>query len=224
MRANKNIIRSVAAAAGVSAMIAATPVFAADVIFDEPPAPAPAPFVPAPVTGWEGPYAGFSLGYGFGRTNTSGPAGFVDTNGFIGSAFLGFNAQSDAFVYGIEADVGYNFGHDGARFGPYASQLGWEGSLRARLGYAVTDNALIYLTGGGAVGTQRFIDGVGADRHTHFGWTVGAGVDAKLTEQVFGRIEYRYTDYGAVTYNTGSGPQSIDNNHHRVGVGVGFRF
>ena len=39
------------------------------------------------------------------------------------------------------------------------------------------------------------------------GWTAGAGVDVKVTEQVFGRVEYRYTDFGSDDFNTGSGPR-----------------
>ena len=42
------------------------------------------------------------------------------------------------------------------------------------------------------------------------GWTAGAGVDVKMTEQVFGRVEYRYTDFGSGDFNTGSGPQSVN--------------
>ena len=51
-----------------------------------------------------------------------------------------------------------------------------------------------------------------------------AGVDVKMTEQVFGRVEYRYTDFGAKTFDTGSGPQSIDSSNHRVMFGLGLTF
>ena len=56
------------------------------------------------------------------------------------------------------------------------------------------------------------------------GWTAGGGVDVKLTEQVFGRVEYRYTDFGSGDFNTGSGPQSVDSNENRVTFGVGMKF
>ena len=56
------------------------------------------------------------------------------------------------------------------------------------------------------------------------GWTAGAGVDVKITEQVFGRVEYRYTDFGAEDFNTGSGPQSSRLHANRVTFGVGMKF
>lgn len=216
-------IRSVALAASVAAMVGAAPAFAADVIFQEPPAPAPGPIISTPVSSWAGPYGGLSFGYAFGHTDTSGPAGRITNNGWLVSAFAGFNGQSDQFVYGFEGDVGYNFGHD--RGSNYGSQLGFEGSLRARLGYAVSDATLLYITAGGAIGSHRFHDASGNDRHTHIGWTAGAGIDQKLTENVFGRLEYRYTDYGNRTYTTPAlGAQTISNNHHRVGLGIGVKF
>jgi len=217
MRANTTI-RSVAIAAGFAAL--SVPAFAADVVYEEP--PAPAPIISTPVSTWAGPYGGLSFGYGFGQTDTDGPAGEIDTRGFLVNGFAGWNGQSNSFVYGAEADLGYNFMHD--RDSDYGSQFGWEGSLRARLGYAATDNVLLYTTAGLAVGRGKFIDASGSDSNTHIGWTAGAGVDTKLSEQVFGRLEYRYTDYNTKEYDTGSGPQDIDSSHHRIGVGLGIKF
>ena len=45
----------------------------------------------------------------------------------------------------------------------------------------------------------KISDPAGSDRKTMLGWTAGGGVDVKLTEQVFGRVEYRYTDFGSPT-------------------------
>ena len=35
------------------------------------------------------------------------------------------------------------------------------------------------------------------------GWTAGVGTDIKLTDNVFGRVEYRYTDFGSKNFTTG---------------------
>jgi len=222
MRANN--IRTVAMAAAVATMVGA-PAYAADVVYNEPPAPS-APIISTPVSTWAGPYGGLSFGYGFGRTNTSNNVGAavgnISTGGWALGAFLGWNGQSDNFVYGVEGDVGYNWAHDrGSNFG---SQYGWEGSLRARLGYAVSDATLLYVTAGGAAASHRFHDASGADRQTHLGWTVGAGVDQKLTDNVFGRLEYRYTDLGRKSYATPAVSADIKPHNHRISVGMGMKF
>jgi outer membrane immunogenic protein len=72
-------------------------------------------------------------------------------------------------------------------------------SVRGRLGFAI-DRYLLFATGGFAwgdpsntytiLGAAPF-EGNGSNAS---GWTAGAGLDYALTDDVFGRIEYRYTD------------------------------
>ena len=103
MNAYRSFVRPVAAI-GLLALLGAAPAFAADVTSEEPPAPG-APMEQPPLATWAGPYAGASLGYGFSGTTT--PAtGDVDTDGFMGGLFAGYNLQNGLFVYGIEGDVG----------------------------------------------------------------------------------------------------------------------
>ena len=114
--------------------------FAADVVSEEP--PAPAPIAELPVASWAGPYAGVSVGYGFSghaKVHDGGPD--IKTKGFIGGVFGGYQWQQENFVYGAEADLGYN-GVKGDS-GGVNSKGGFEGSLRARLGYAVTPDILL---------------------------------------------------------------------------------
>jgi len=223
MRANGTFLRSVAVAAGLTAMLGAGTAFAADVVYEEPPAPA-APLETPPIATWAGPYAGVSVGYGFGGT-VDGTAGgdITGASGWVFGGFAGYNWQTGGFVYGLEGDIGYN-GINGGNPGVLLFRNGLEGSLRARLGYAATDNILVYATGGAAGSQQQILDAGGTDSATAWGWTVGAGVDAKLTDMMFGRLEYRYTDLGNVTLDTGAGPQTINSNNHRVTVGLGVKF
>lgn len=222
MKSNSILLRSVAAAAGLAAVLAAGAANAADVVYEEPPAPA-APMETPPIATWAGPYAGVTLGYGFGGTVTGATGGAINgATGWMFGGFGGFNWQSGAFVYGLEGDVGYN-GINGGNGTTYFRN-GLEGSLRARLGYAASDNFLLYATAGAAGTQQQIFDAAGAASGAAWGWTAGAGVDAKLTEAVFGRLEYRYTDPGAITLNTGSGAQTINSSNHRVTVGLGVKF
>lgn len=220
MSAKFTFARSTALGAGLVALIGAVPAYAADVVYEEPPAPA-APLETPPVNTWSGPYAGVSLGYGFsGRTRTPGVD--INTSGFVGGAFAGYNFQNGMFVYGGEADLNWaNLSGDNAGVD---SKSSLDASLRARMGVAVTDDVLVYGTAGGAAQSLKITDVAGSDRNTLVGWTAGAGVDVKMTENVFGRIEYRYTDFGSRTFNTGSGDQSVSSHDNRVTFGIGMKF
>jgi outer membrane immunogenic protein len=211
-----------AAAIGLFAFAGAVPAYAADAIATEEP-PAPAPIAELPVASWAGPYAGINLGYGFsGRTDDPANTDFK-TDGFKGSVFGGYNWQTDNFVYGVEGEVGYNGNKGGNAIS--ASHSGLEGSLRARLGYTVSPDILLYGTAGGAAQSLSVLDAVDSDKQTMFGWTAGVGSDIKFTDNLFGRVEYRYTDYGSSDFTTPVlGTRSVKSHDNRITFGVGMKF
>lgn len=216
---------TLALAAGV-AILAALPARAADVVFQEPPAPA-APMAMAPVNTWSGPYAGVSLNYGFSSEVEGGTIALggesVDTDGFGGSAFGGWNWQNGAFVYGLEADIGA-YGARGDN-GTVEARTTVDGSVRGRVGVAVTNDVLVYGTAGGAAARQRISTPAGRDTDVVLGYTAGVGVDARLTDQVFGRLEYRHTRYEDGDFEFGGvDAGSFDNTENRVSVGLGIKF
>ncbi|WP_274629389.1 outer membrane protein [Arvimicrobium flavum] len=219
--------RSSLAVAGMVALLGVAPAFAADVVMEEPPAPMPVETLP--VASWAGAYVGLSAGYGFSGQTTETIPGTgletdIDTDGFIGGAFAGYQWQNGGWVYGIEGDVNYN-GMDGeSDNGALESESSIDGSLRARLGYAVTPDVLIYATAGGAAQSLKVRDPIGSDSNTMIGWTAGAGTDMMFSERVFGRVEYRYTDYGSDQIETGLGVRDVDASDHRVTFGVGLKF
>ena len=61
---------------------------------------------------------------------------------------------------------------------------------------------------------------VGDDDATFSGWTVGAGLDYAFSNNIFGRVEYRYDDYGSKDL---LGVDS-DFNQNVVTLGVCFKF
>lgn len=193
----------------------------ADVVGEEPPAPSVPYEEPAAAGGWAGPYLGATLGYGIG-TATSNTTGSGNLRGLDGTVFGGVQGQSGQIVYGVEGDVGY----DGATatMGATTLRRGVDGSLRGRLGYAVTDQVLVYGAAGGAAKQLRISDASGNASGVALGWTAGAGLDVKVTDKTFVRGEYRYTDYAAKTLNTGSGAQSIDAKGSRISLGLGIKF
>ncbi|MER9351631.1 outer membrane protein [Mesorhizobium sp. M0227] len=218
MQANLKFARPLAVALALFALSGTA--YAADVVSEEP--PAPAPIAELPVASWAGPYAGLNVGYGFsGRTKEKDFDVETDTKGFVGSVFGGYQWQQENFVYGAEAELGYN-GVKGDDNG-IDSKAGFEGSLRARLGYAVSPEILLYGTGGLAGRSLKVEDTVlgASDRATMLGWTAGVGTDIKLTDNVFGRVEYRYTDFGSKSFDGIGKVKATDN---RVTFGVGMKF
>jgi len=222
MKSNLSFARPLAAVLGATALMAAIPAFAADVISQEPPAPV-APMEIPPVNTWSGPYAGVSLGYGFsGDTRDKTYSNSVGTDGFVAGAFAGYNYQTGIVVAGVEGDLGYNW-KDGKNAG-LSAESGFEGSLRARLGYTITPEILLYATAGAAAEKLEVKDFAGKDSNTMIGWTAGAGADMMVTQNVFGRVEYRYTDFGSDKFNTGSGERKVEDSDHRVTFGLGVKF
>ncbi len=213
--------RKAAAALGLAAIIGAMPAYAADVIGEEPPAPQPLPVEQVPVASWAGAYAGIQGGYNFnGEDDVAGTS--IDTDGFNGGVFGGWNGQAGMFVYGLEGDIGYD-GTDGAN-GGFRTEHGVNGSLRARMGVAATENILIYGTGGGAAANVEVSDGTFSDDNTMLGWTAGVGADVKVTEQMFVRGEYRYTDLGSENFALTGGNQEVDSKSNNFMLGLGFKF
>lgn len=211
--------RPAAAALGLMAFLGTVPAFAADAVMEPPPAPA-VPMEEPPVNTWSGPYAGVSVGYGFaGETEDETFATTVDTDGFLLGAFAGYNYQVGNIVAGAEADIGYSWA-EGTDLG-LTSESGVEGSLRARLGYVVSPNILLYATAGGAAKDLEISGGGVSDSNTMIGWTAGAGADMMVTEQIFGRVEYRYTDFGSKSFDGIGKVKATDN---RVTFGVGMKF
>jgi len=213
------------------------------------PAPVIAP-VPQAFT-WTGPYAGLAAGYAWGQGEVNffgdgddddddddeGDEDF-DADGWLVGGFVGYNYQfPSALVLGIEADLdwtgidgdgdGDNGDDDDDDDGDFNADLDWQGSLRARVGYGF-DRALLYATGGFALagidaGGNGDDDDDDDDGDTEWGWTLGAGVDFAVTDNVFVRGEYRYTNFSDMDNDDESGEaQDFDTHAVRLGVGVLF--
>jgi outer membrane immunogenic protein len=91
-------------------------------------------------------------------------------------------------------------------------KLLWFGTLRARLGVTFTPTVLAYVTGGLAYGEIKtegllvntpFAGPVVSTAFSHSttrsGWTIGAGLEGRLSGNWTGKIEYLYMDLGTVS-------------------------
>jgi outer membrane immunogenic protein len=220
-------------------------------------------FSPAPVATWTGFYAGAQLGYAWGsdRSDFKVPGfPFTFTNdeqaasGPVGGVHAGYNFQIGLAVLGVEADVEIagiegRAGRSGKDlFADFATssdmKTNFQGSLRARLGFAMLDRLMLYGTAGVAVaeienryavtlpagnmfGAPAGSSGVNFDE-ARWGWTVGAGVEYALMSNWTARFEYRYTNFSAYKNALALlGPDSFSEqapDFHTVRIGVSYRF
>lgn len=202
------------------ALLAAPSAFAADLPAYE---PAPAYSAPAAST-WTGGYVGAQGGYGWGRAKNRNGVPNTKPDGALVGAYAGYDYQFDGspVVVGIDTDLNYNLAHDrrnGAR-----NDLNWSGATRGKVGYAM-DKVMVYGAGGVAYGEKKLrVNGAGSDSKTALGYTVGAGVEAQVADNVTTRVEYRYTDYGTDKLKLAGGSSKSDLTENRLTAGVAYKF
>ncbi len=171
---------------------------------------------PAALFNWTGFYVGGNAGYGWGSAIGG------DTNGFTGGATAGYNYQfSPNSVFGVETDIAFSSADHSA--GPRKFESDYLGTLRARLGYSV-GNVMFYGTGGLAYGKNELSQGGLSNDQVHWGWTLGAGVEAMLTQNISAKFEYLYVDLGNETYQSIVGPQSVGYTTSLLRGGVNYKF
>jgi outer membrane immunogenic protein len=148
-------------------------------------------------------------------------------SGFLGGGQAGYNYQSGAAVFGIETDfdwtslsknksvIGGSFANGLLGTDYFTTngnaKLNWLGTTRARIGFVATpDNRLlIYGTGGLAYGGgnanfsvydfDNQIGYSGSKSNSRVGWTLGAGVEYAITNNVTIKGEYLYYNLGSTT-------------------------
>ena len=238
-----NKVLSLATVALAAFVGAVHPVAAADL----PPRPAysPAPMMsPTPVYNWTGIYVGLNGGYGWGNQD---PLNLITNRfdgaslGFSGGVFggtAGAQIQSGHVVIGFEADIDWANMKGSATFvpsiggilGPAAisatTNIDWEATARARIGYA-QENWLYYVTGGLAVlgAKSAFTPALGftcgnyglascTGTSKQIGAALGAGVEYGITQNVSAKLEYLYITAA-----------SLDISHHsEIRAGLNYRF
>ena len=204
---------------------------------------------------WSGFYIGGDGGYSWGTSNRTLTTGAgvplapysYDVNGTFAGGFIGGNYQFGQLVVGAEGDwqrsrlTGNSqqlasLGAAGAfPGGPFliSTTIKDYGSLRGRVGVAF-DRFLAFGTAGWAcgnlstsyalIGAAPFVTN-GSDCAK--GWTAGAGVDYAFTHEVFGRIEYRYTNLATSAFVNVPADSADAGNRSPISdirVGVAFKF
>jgi outer membrane immunogenic protein len=173
-------------------------------------------------------------------SHVTNKADSFDVNGFLIGAHAGYNFQYGSWVFGVEGDVDWN-GADGDNDfeavgdvdaeGTLSLDVNWQASLRARAGYAF-DRFLVYGTGGlafasadlefnGTIDDDRFD---ASDDQSFVGWTIGVGAEYAFTDNLLGRLELRYTDFGDQDFDLRETSVNVDWNQTAVLVGLSYKF
>lgn len=193
---------------------------AADAIYQAPEAPAATESYSAPAGNWSGAYVGGGVTYDFGKF--TGSTDGRDAKDLGGTVYGGYNMQNGSIVYGGEADISYN-GEDGSAGAGLTGTQGVNGSVRGRVGYDLNP-FLVYGTAGVAVANHELKSGGDNDEKLAAGYTVGAGVETFVTDNITARVEYRYSDYQKRDFNIGGSTISKGFDDHSVKVGMGVKF
>jgi outer membrane immunogenic protein len=191
--------------------------------------PYPGPYPQATYYTWNGYYAGFNVGYGWGRSTWEAIAFTADPAGWQAGFTLGANWQAGNIVYGIEGDIDFSNMSQSGACGAFTCETknGWLGTARLRIGYAF-DRFLPYVTGGLAAGDVKASSPAFAGSHsTQFGWTIGAGIEAAISASWTAKLEYLYVDLGSFDCHAACGtvaPSNIGFTANIVRVGLNYRF
>ena len=198
-------------------------------------------YVPPPT--WTGFYVGAHVGGAWADLSNHDVDGYTfngpnygwsnNNSGVFGGGTVGYNYQTSAFVFGVEADFGgagltgnWNNGYAAT----YASGYLWAkdnasfyADVTGRLGYAAGP-ALFYVKGGWAyLDANTKVGGVDVNGNPWSvstsglnGWTVGGGVEYLFAPSWSVKAEYLYLDFGSFNTNW------VDNNP--VNLGYNWQF
>lgn len=213
----RNLVATLMATTIVAGAFAAN---AADAVNDIPEAPVAYDQPVAAAPNWAGAYVGGTVNYDWGRFDSSTEG--RNAKGLGGGLYGGYNMQDGQIVYGGEADI--QLGHEkGSAGAGITGKQGVNGSIRARVGYDAGP-AMVYGTAGLAISNTKLSDATTKDERTALGYTVGAGVETFVTDNVTARVEYRYSDYQKKNFDLSGGNVSRGFDDHSVRVGMGVKF
>ncbi len=166
---------------------------------------------------WNGGYFGAQAGYAWASTplTITGLAPLarafddIDPKGLTYGVHAGYDLQFGALVLGAVADAELTSIEKRVSgvtvvgvFIPGTGKVdvGWQASLRGRLGFALVPSLLLYATGGAAFSNLDVVTAYPApasSSQTMTGWTAGAGISYAITRGIAASVEYRYTGFGS---------------------------
>lgn len=207
---------------------------------------------------WDGAYS-YDDAHKYPKLDFDGETLSIEAENWFGGVTIGADHQRGMIVAGVVIDASLSDIEATDSFAPYPDNAGsptWElntqieafGTARGRLGVLLTPEVLGYATGGlawarthstispvyNAGEENEFVNGQGSSDNGHIGWTVGGGLEWKVSEEVSIAAEYLYMDLGEQDYrfagsDAGGKPYATDNFHpdltmHVAKVGAFYRW
>ncbi len=213
-----------------------------------------------PTYNWTGFYLGGHLGWGAVDQDTTLlvssagvpilPPGTVingDASSFIGGSQIGYNWQTNKWVFGVEGDFSWAGANSSVTtagtlvansFRIQNMNSHWYTALTGRIGYA-WDNWLLYGKGGAAwmnasnsasVNVAGVVTTFPEVTDTRGGWTLGVGIEQAIWNSWSWKLEYDYMAFGTRRYSfldtTGTITNMVDinTNVNAVKVGLNYRW
>lgn len=163
--------------------------------------------------------------------------------GVTGGGQVGANYEFAPWVVGVEGSwtesgiqgntkVGVTTAPATVNTERFTSNVLWVAAVTGRVGYAAND-WLFYAKAGGAwmhvSYTEDLLAGLVVQASqvisdNRSGVTVGAGIEVGLVENLSGKIEYDFYDFGSRNYNFGLTPVSVRSDLHTLTVGLNYKF
>jgi len=205
--------------------------------------PAPAAPVAAPTYDWTGGYVGLQTGWSWANVETdynfgpvAGPTGSfdVDSDGWTLGARAGWDYQWNWAVLGIQGDINWldvdGDGNGGTTTVVNGMEANWLASLTGRIGAGI-DRFHPYVLGGVSYVDYEHNNSYApaaladSDDDGDFGWTLGAGLEVAVTDNISVTGEYRHYWFNDknITYANGS-TAKFDTDMDAFTVGVNWRF
>jgi outer membrane immunogenic protein len=155
-------------------------------------------------------------------------------SGVVYGGEIGFDVPQDTIILGVYAGLEGSstkscfefYGRDEA-----CVRAGRNITAGARVGVQLGVRTMVYAKGGYSNGKLKasYVDFDDAQNNLRYrpnldGFHLGAGAEANVSANVYGKLEYVYTNYNAGRLDNGDFGFTADLERHQVVAGVGIRF
>jgi opacity protein-like surface antigen len=195
--------------------------------------------VPEPIAevapGWaDGIYAGVHAGYGFGMADHQpaapvGPGGLGNdissmAGPLVGAQVGGWWHITNGIMGGFQLDGSWANISGSVAIGPntFTHTVNWLATAEGRLGFDAGGFVPYVSLGVAAAGATRTATATASMVHT--GFSLGAGAQFMITDQISADIEGRWQGFQPQSYTTGGFPPSVALSVTTIRAGLNFHF